>query len=530
VETTVFTSDEYLSLIKNKAFLGAIQQVFALGSAVFLGYGLRDKYVLDKLANAAELRPLFGAGPHFAAMTSKSLEPPAEVHPIRYLEAAEHDHRGALQLLDLVNRSQSIVVSQTKPSVAEEKSATPLSAYFIAHFLPPGAWSSSQQVLAVAPGKQIDVTIGAGFINPEVPSTASTAMHDLVVGLICFDLVYLPFSDLTKVHHHLSSSWFWVLVNAGLLRFVHTPRQPAVIFPDQATVSGGDIGMMGLLGEKGQPPTVEAEIRSVLNPVAGKEKEVEPLFAKLATCVVQMGEEASLQLPELVRGALLYPPVQEVLGLSEAFLPTKVPRWNVFPALRLANLLFVGQVCQFLRIPATRIGFGGETLVGAAFSVASTQDWAEEAASYVLGSTFDTDLGEMVFQNPEVLNAILQFRETQEGVSLRQRVRDSLSVNEGNEFIASINGGLKRNIPARMLEQAKNRLSGLLVPRVATPRLTGAVWNNLRNSDPSVRLWRARSLSQLNEHCAKNRIGLYDPCPCMSGEKLRFCCMQPLST
>jgi SIR2-like domain len=40
VETTVFTSDEYLSLIENKAFLSAIQQVFALGSVVFLAYPL----------------------------------------------------------------------------------------------------------------------------------------------------------------------------------------------------------------------------------------------------------------------------------------------------------------------------------------------------------------------------------------------------------------------------------------------------------------------------------------------------------
>lgn len=226
---------------------------------------------------------------------------------------------------------------------------------------------------------------------------------------------------------------------------------------------------------------------------------------------------------------MLYPSVQEVLGLSEAFLPTKIPRWNVFPALRLANLLFVAQVCQLLRIPAARIGFGGETLVSAAFSVASTQDWAEEAASYVLGSTFDTDLGEMVFRNPQVLDAILQFRETQEGISLRQQIRESLSVSAGNEFIASVNAGLKRNIPARLLEQAKNRLSGLLIPGTPIPRLTGAVWNNLRNSDTSIRLWRARSLSQLEEHCGRNRIGRYDPCPCRSGEKLRFCCLQRLS-
>jgi len=354
-------------------------------------------------------------------------------------------------------------------------------------------------------------------------------MHDLTVGLICFDLVYLPFSDLTKVHDLLSSQWFWLLVNAGLLRFVHTPREPAVIFQDKSTVDGGDLGMIGRLGRDGQPLTIGDEIRRLLIPAKGQERVVEGLFEKLATFVVPLGERETAELPELARGALLHPSVQGVLGISDAFLSTKIPRWNVFPALRLANLVFVGQVCHALNIPAARVGFGGETLVSAAFSVASAQDWAEEAANYVLGARFNTDLGEMVFQNPEILNAILQFRDTQEGVSLRMRIRELLLVNEGAEFIASVNAGLRRNIPGRLLDEARNQLSGLLVPRAVARPLTGAVWNNVQNSDSSIRLWRARSLSMLQEYCAKNRIGPYDPCPCRSGERLRFCCLRQLS-
>jgi hypothetical protein len=475
VETTVFTKSEYASLSSSKTYLDVIQQIFATGSVMFLGYGLRDKYVLDLLASAADSRRLFGAGPHFAVTSSGGPEPPGEVRTIKYLQRPGQDHRGALQVLDIINRYQTIAVSEANTVQTQGQPDPLLSAYFIAHFVPPGIWQSSQQVQAASSGKQIDVTLGVGFINSEIPSPASTAMHDLVVGLICFDLVYVPFSDLTRVHDLLSSHWFWVLVNAGLLRFVQVPRQPAVIFSDNSVVDGGDIGMMGILGKDGHPLTIDAEIRRLLNPVKGKEKEVEALFEKLATCVIPIGEVRTDEIPELVRGTLLHPAVQKVLGLSEAFLPTKIPRWNVFPALRLANLVFVGEICQVLRIPAARIGFGGETLVSAAFSVASAQDWAEEAANYILGSTFDTDLGEMVFQDAQILNAILQFRDTEEGVSLRRRIRDLLSVNEGNEFIASVNAGLQRNIPARLLEQAKNRLSGLLVPQIATRCVTGAV-------------------------------------------------------
>jgi hypothetical protein len=378
-------------------------------------------------------------------------------------------------------------------------------------------------------GQEIDVTIGSGFVYSEIPSGVSTAMHDLTVGLICFDVVYLPFSDLTKVHDLLTSQRFWILVNAGLIRFVHAPREPAVIFPDKSMVDGGDLGMMGRLGRDGQPLTIGDDIRRLIIPAKGKEQEVEVLFEKLATLVVPLGEAETAELPELVRGALLHPSVQKVLGISEAFLPTKIPRWNVFPALRLANLVFVGQVCRTLNIPAARVGFGGETLVSAAFSVDSARDWAAEVANYVLGARFNTDLGEMVFQNPQILNAILQFRDTQEGVSLRARISELLLVNEGAEFIASVNAGLKRNIPGQLLEEARNQLSGLLVPQAVGRSVAGAVWNNMQNSDPSLHLWRARSLSMLHEHCARNRIGPYDSCPCGSGESLRFCCAQPLS-
>jgi hypothetical protein len=82
VDTTVFTRDEYASLIQNKTLLRVIEQVFTTGSVVFLGYGLRDKYVLDQLSNAAQLRPLFGAGPHFAAITNASPEPLTQRSPL----------------------------------------------------------------------------------------------------------------------------------------------------------------------------------------------------------------------------------------------------------------------------------------------------------------------------------------------------------------------------------------------------------------------------------------------------------------
>jgi hypothetical protein len=129
-----------------------------------------------------------------------------------------------------------------------------------------------------------------------------------------------------------------------------------------------------------------------------------------------------------------------------------------------------------------------------------------------------------------ILTAIVKFRETQDGIVLRRRIREILSTNEGNEFIAAVNGGLKRNIPLRLLEQARNQLSGLLVAQSSRYPLTGAVWNTIPNSDSALHLWRKRSLQMLEGHCLENHIGPYDLCPCKSGAKLRFCCLDPLKS
>jgi hypothetical protein len=435
-------------------------------------------------------------------------------------------------VLDILARARSVPRVAT-PLPEKHTDSTPdiSSAYYIADFTPPGIWQSSYNLQAVgASGQGLDITIGTGFVDSELTFRSSTAMHDLTVGLICFDYVCLPLLDLGKVHQLLGSEKFWELIRERALRFVYCPSSVAVLYPNKATMSGGDIGMMKLVGDGTAPLSVPQVIRKQLGVVPGKESEADDLFKRLEALVTVLDEALSAPLPELVRGTLIQPSVQKALGISEDFLPTKVPRWNVFPVLRLGHLVSVGRICQELHIQAARIGFGGETLVSAAFSVAAADDWAEEAAGYVLGARCDTDLGELVFNDPTILTAILKFRETQEGIDLRGRIREILSTNEGNEFIASVNAGLKRNIPLRMLEQARNQLSGLLVAQKNKYPLTSAVWNTIPNSDVALFLWKKRSLEILERYCNENRIGPYDQCPCRSGAKLRFCCLAALKS
>jgi len=53
VETTIFTRDDYATLIGSVSYLKTIEQIFSDCSVIFIGYGLRDQYVLERLAKAA---------------------------------------------------------------------------------------------------------------------------------------------------------------------------------------------------------------------------------------------------------------------------------------------------------------------------------------------------------------------------------------------------------------------------------------------------------------------------------------------
>ena len=65
-----------------------------------------------------------------------------------------------------------------------------------------------------------------------------SALHDLVVGLVCFDVIYLSISHLGKLHNLLGSSWFWRFVEVEAIRLVVPPPDPAVLFPEPGLAVG----------------------------------------------------------------------------------------------------------------------------------------------------------------------------------------------------------------------------------------------------------------------------------------------------
>jgi hypothetical protein len=532
IEGAVFTHDDYEKLKAEHGFTSTLGQVFNLATVVFFGYSVSDQYVVDLLSDNAKDKSLFGAGPHF--VVSAGFNPTSSLRRISYSLRRFADHRSALTVLDVIKQAMVRKVKDSKATGAEFTAQPPTAgnpasdaktAYFISDFMPAGTWTTSQVAQLVAPdGRESEMAIGLGFTNDEVPFLISTAAHDLVVGLICFDVIYLPLSALHRIRALLGDS-FWRLTQTDVVKFVHIRQDPAILSAKGALMGG--VGLITLSAPAGGPESVGMHIRRQLKPVPGMEAAVERLFSELEPKVILFAEESETELADLMRASLMMPEVARLLGIGEAILPSQVPIWLRFPCLRMAHLVQTGAVCDRLGIQAAKIPFGGVLLTSAAFGVQSASESADQYASYVLSGKFNTDLGAALVADPSILEGILRFRDTAEGEAFRREVRDQLLTDAASEFPASVNAGLARNIPLQILQKAQDQLSSLLTERVSISSVP-AVWANSLQSDDSTRFWRAKSRSLLMGLTKERGIGGNDPCICGSGDKLRLCCLASL--
>ena len=531
IESAVFTEEDYTALRADTSFINTMKLIFALGTVVFLGYSVSDQYVIDLLSDNAKDMRLFGAGPHFVVSADFKGNP--TLMRISYSLKRFPDHRSALTVLDIIREVEARkaeisarIAPENKPPDSVPSRVANATAYFISDFVPPGTWNTSTTAKFLRrDGVMAEMTVGLGFTNGEVPFNASTAAHDLVVGLICFDIVYFSLTALHKVHQLLGSEIFWEFVHLNVIRFVHSVHEPAFISEEGALI--GDTGLVSISEADGTPQAAGPFIRRQLTPAPGKETLAEKLFEELEKKTVVFDKGDRMNLASLVRASVMMPGVARLIGIGEAILPSQAPRWLMFPYLRMAHLVHTGVICDELGIQAAKIPFGSSKLTSAAFGVQAPAEWAEQYASYALSGRFYSDLGEMVLSQPSILKHIVTFRNTTEGESFRMQVREQLLGNDASEFSASINAGLKRNIPIQILEKARQKCLTLFTEKASISPVP-AVWTNSLLADDSTKFWRARSRKLFLDLAEKRGISKEDPCLCGSGEKLRRCCLAPL--
>lgn len=530
----VFSTRDYESLQLENGYLEAVQAIFSNTAVLFLGYGLRDEYVFQNLQMCSTTRPLFGVGPHFIVTSEERNELPETVRRIRYVPDAT-DHRDALHVLDVIADfapSQSIqTVNESKEEVFSQQSI-----YYLADLVTPGSWTTSHtlNIESLSGSIQSQAIIGEGYVNGEIEFYNYSALHDIVVGLLCFDIVCISIDHLARVHDLLGYEAFWIFVESGSLRLVIPPPTPSVIFADERS-SVGDLGLMNQGSEislSGEflSLSISERIRKQLLPVKGKENEAEKLFQHLELSVFDVSKaKLSESVADKTRGALMNPSIRRMLGVSQGMPRNVIPRWLSFPALRLAKVISSGVICQHIQASSARMIFGSEKLASVAFSATEAEQWAQDAASYVLTGRFNSDVGEIIRKNPDLLFGIIKFRESSTGTSFRREIAQSLAADNGSQIVTAINSGLNQAIPPAVLQQARDQFSGLFMPQKNSSLSTPVVWGDLRNSDTQISRWRKRSRTLLEEEIKRQRLGSYDECPCGSGEKLRFCCQDALS-
>jgi hypothetical protein len=528
LDSTVFTDEDYAGILGRANYVSALTALFDLAHVVFIGYGLRDDYILRAIQKVERSNPVFGAGPHFAIVSGNELNLPLSVRKIVYVAEPHSDHRASLQVLEEL-------ISQPVTLIDDDKTAKPravTSAHLLSDVYPAGRWLSSQTLKVdsqrfAQPDSNTSfyTVIGHGLTEQELPLRHSTAMHDLLVGLLCFDKVYAPLSALARTIQLVGQQYFVELIRSDILGFVHLKGQEGIIYLKQDALTGAIATMHQLNREEEPEYNLRCLMARQLNAIPGREKEANDLFKMIEERITEPVEGDTV-VPQRVCSPLLRPSVRRLLGISDGVDISKLPQWVWFPILRLAQVVRVGLACRELGIASVKFEFGNNKLAEPAFAAASGQEMADALASYIIAGDFSTDLGAFVQKNPSLFWALLKFRETTAGMQLRGEILQKLSVSGGGDVAASINAGLHQLIPSKVMEDARRNLARFYVPEQSF--ITTSIWQDAEYGEKALTLWKQRSRGQLEDICKRLNLSAYDFCPCGSGDKLKFCCRAAL--
>ncbi len=529
VESVIITSDDYSQLLSYDSYKELIRHIFNDCIVLFIGYGLGDHYVLKLLSQCVELKNIFGDGPHFAILPNNISDVPDNVKTIRYLPEPHTDHRSAIQIVEEIRCALNTKIMRSAIGSDFTKHDKMISAHLISDIYPAGIWSSSHTIGLIGPdGKERQAIIGHGIDQSELPLNLSTAMHDLIVGLVCFDKVYAPISSLGRTHSLLGADLFWELVKNNCLEFIQWEEQQAIFYTHPEEVAGGELCSFEIYDKDKRSRTIQDIIKKQIYPVPGKEKEANELFQLLEGKTVLINRFDEPNIPRMVKGLLLRPSLRAVLGISDGVSLNSLPRWIRFPVLRLANVVKIGTTCQQLGIASVKLEFGMDGLVGPAFALSSGMEVADNVTSYVLSGRYNTNIAKYVRDNPSTLKTILVFRDSMAGLELRKEIIHQLSCGYGSDFVSAVNASLKAALPSAALQNAHDQFMGLLLANQLGAGMTPAIWNYQNYANIALSLWRKRSHHEFNTYCLQNHIGPYDLCPCGSGDKVRFCCEMAL--
>jgi hypothetical protein len=171
---------------------------------------------------------------------------------------------------------------------------------------------------------------------------------------------------------------------------------------------------------------------------------------------------------------------------------------------------------------------GASQVAQVAFSAIAGGVLAQDVAAYTLTGRFGVIPDSALAGNPQIWATIIVFRGSSEGTNLRSYVLKYLEANQGAEIVASIDAGLRQALPFNLLNEARQRMSALLLATPSRLNITPGIWSDASRLWNGPAAWRLKSRMRLEDYLREHRLGIYDLCPCGSYEKVKFCCQAAL--
>ncbi|MGO9254755.1 MAG: SIR2 family NAD-dependent protein deacylase [Bryobacteraceae bacterium] len=523
IQTAVFKTDDYKSLEGDSSFVDCLSHMLAGCSIVFIGYGIRDAYVIELLNRSASIHSLFGDGPHFLVSPSPSPRPelPSSVHPVQYRTDFHTDHRSGILAIELIARPASETGAFEYGRPAPRCQEDLRSAHFLSDFYPAGTWQSGQTAaIKREDGIVADIIVGPGWTSGEI-SPISTAAHDLAVGLMCFDQVLVPLDCINRVCNFVGENHFRTLVFEGILEPVHWEGFDLLMcFSDRP-----GFGSLAT-GKKGGGESAGEVIRKQMRPAVGHELEGSDLISRLEDRVITVDLSGTKNFADICSGLFSSPATRKILGMSDATPVGHIPRWLAHPALRLVQVARIGATCQKLALGSMKLMTGAARLAEVAFPAVAGGVLASEVASYALTGQFGIVDQDAFLADRRLWGSVLKFRQTTVGIQFRREIHKRLLSNEAAEIVPAIDSSLRQVLPTGVMQSARRQLSALLIS--GRHDVVPAIWNDSTLLENGPAAWRRMSKQRLLDLMAAQRVAPYDDCPCGSYERAKFCCLAAL--
>jgi hypothetical protein len=483
---------------------------------VCIGTSASEEYLLNLLRTNSRIKGILGDGPHFLVSGSIPENLPPSFRAIRYRASSPIGHRAAIKYLESVAPEEK----RCDPS-----DKTPLkSAYFMIDLFPPGmAWETSKTTTLSNNGTMIR---GLGLTNDEFPET-STTLHDILVGLACFDKLCAPIETIGKLFFALGETLVAELIRADTLDLVWWVAEESISFESKSAVVGGLCSFL-MNNPSNRSLTLQEKLAAFVKfrPDAPEHQKHEVL-SLIAKATIRIREGLDSPICETIESLLGLPQVRRMIGFGRYTPPRKVPRWLAHPVLRVALLTRTAETCHLVGAASIKFPYGAATLANALFATETGAESAAVATNCMLYGSFSSAIPSSRDVYRHMVSRLLRFRETSDAAIGRMAILECLSRRQGADCAAAIDASLTRSIPTSVLQACRDQFSKFLLSDSPPVRFAPGVWTEDGAGDLSRS--RAHALRSLLDYCKSAGITMSSACPCGSTVTLEKCCMPSLS-